>query len=115
MGRFLRHTVRQPDEGADCQHLSLVGGLPTQTSNNLDQKISTGWWTAKLALPTQTNKSDLACGGVALLLGETSRQPDASVGDGGDQAEEEEVLVLDGDQGEGELDLVGKFLVGCGG
>ena len=62
-------------------------------------------------LPTQTNKSDLACGGVALLLGETSRQPDASVGDGGDQAEEEEVLVLDGDQGEGELDLVGRLVV----
>ena len=64
-----------------------------------------------MALPTQTNKSDLACGGVALLLGETSRQPDASVGDGGDQAEEEEVLVLDGDQGEGELDLVGRLVV----
>ena len=48
---------------------------------------------------------------MALLLGETSRQPDASVGDGGDQAEEEEVLVLDGDQGEGELDLVGRLVV----
>ena len=52
---------------------------------------------------------------MAFLLGETSSQPDASVGDRGNQAEEEEVLVLDGDQGEGELDLVGKFLVGCGG
>ena len=44
---------------------------------------------------------------MAFLLGETSSQPDASVGDGGGEAKEEEVLVLDGDKGEGELDLVG--------
>ena len=59
-----------------------------------------GWRTAN------SKNSNLVCRGVALLLGEPSSQPDASVGNGGDQAEEEEVLVLDGDQGEGELDLV---------
>ena len=99
MGRFLRHTVRQPDEGVDCQ-LSLVGGLLVRFPDPLRNQTS--------GLPTQTNKSDLACGGVALLLGETSRQPDASVGHRGGEAEEEEVLVLDGDEGEGELDLVGR-------
>ena len=81
-----------------------MGNFITQKSRGFSLPKRQPSWTQLNISPISKGISNLVT--VAwILLRDSGRHPDRGVEDGRGQTEQEEVLVLDRDQGEGELDL----------